>query len=278
MSPANVINKPISRLLRAYYLGPNHPMKLRFWWTLRRVVGFPRLTMPYAGGGWITVNESDHLQGQIFTHGDYEPEVWETLARFANHNEVFWDVGANIGSVSIKALQDPRVAQVHAIEPDPLHADTLELNLSLNRGRYQIHRVALSDRSEWKIVYHGPSANSGLSTLVEGLLPTGQRFEVECLPLDTLVQERRAPSPTLMKIDVEGWEVRVLHGAAATLADAPPRAIVFEAECDQLANMLDTSLVNFLEHYGYDVRHIPRKGGWIEPRENYLALHRGTDR
>ena len=71
-----ILGKRVSRALRAYYLGPGHPMKLRFWWGMRERLRYPRLTIPYAGRGWITVDERDMLQGEIFVTGAYEPEVW----------------------------------------------------------------------------------------------------------------------------------------------------------------------------------------------------------
>jgi FkbM family methyltransferase len=266
-----ILGKPLSLVLRAYYLGFNHPMKLRIWYTLRRAFGFPRLTVPYARTGWITVNESDHLQSRILTFGDYEPEVWAVLADHATGNEVFWDIGANIGSVSIKALQDSRVAQVHAFEPDPLHAHVLQHNLALNPNRYRVHPLALSDREERRIIHHGPQANTGLSTLLDGSITAAGDFLIDCRTIDGLVQQDSVAAPTLVKIDVEGWEYRVLDGARRVLRETPPKAIVFEAECDESAGILDGSIPSLLAEFGYRVRHVPRHGAWIEPRENYLA-------
>src|SRR3712207_5037182 len=73
----------LSRLLRAYYLAPNHPMKLRLWTILRRWLGRARLKMPYAGRGWITVHEADYIDREILLTGGYETEVWEAIADFA---------------------------------------------------------------------------------------------------------------------------------------------------------------------------------------------------
>ncbi len=58
-------------------------MKLRFYYWLRRLSGYARLTIPYAKDGWITVDERDWLQREIYATGAYEPEVWEALSTFA---------------------------------------------------------------------------------------------------------------------------------------------------------------------------------------------------
>ena len=75
-----------------------------------------------------------------------------------------------------------------------------------------------------------------------------------------------------MKIDVEGWELRVLEGAKRVLREAPPKTIVFEAACDSTGRIDDEDIEQFLAESGYDVSHIARPEKEIQPRENYLAI------
>jgi len=267
-----VLGKAISRALSAYYLGPDHPMKMRIWYGMRRLTGSPRLTIPYAGRGWITVDERDMLQREILVNGAYEPEVWESLAELARGGEVVWDIGANIGSFAVRALNDPRVAEVHAFEPDPISAEVLETNLGLNRGRYVLHRVALSSTRETRALHHGPTANTGISGFAN--TNSSASFEVRCETLDSLVFDHGLPAPTLVKIDVEGWEAEVLRGAARLLATRPPRGIAVELECDAEGRITDRAPLELLEGAGYEVRWVRRRSGEVEARENYLAVQR----
>jgi hypothetical protein len=75
-----------------------------------------------------------------------------------------------------------------------------------------------------------------------------------------------------MKIDVEGWELRVLQGAATLLRRHPPRAIVLEAPCDSEGNIKVAGLTDYLTGLGYSVSRICRLSGIVDLRENYLAL------
>ncbi len=269
-----VLGKRTSAVLRRYYLGPDFPMKLRFWGWLRRWGSYPRLTVRYATAGWITVDERDLIQREILVNGFYEPEVWEMLSSAADSEEVVWDVGAHVGTFSIRALLDPRVKMVHAFEPDPISAEILEFNLSLNdskQSRWALHRFALSDGRGPRKLYRGPDANTGLSSLVPR---AGELvFEVSCLSADELVLRKGIRPPTLMKIDVEGWESRVVAGAQRLLAERPPKAIVFEAGYREPGRISDPSLARCLESWGYAIRHIRRPSGIVEERENFLAVH-----
>lgn len=257
-----------SRILAAYYRGPDHPMKLRLWRWCRTLAGYPRLTVPYGGGGWITVDERDWLQGRILAEGGYEREVWDALSAFAAEDECVWDVGAHIGSVAVCALLDPRVQEVHAFEPDARHSAALRINLALNRGRFTQHLVALSDRAERRRLFIGPSSNTGLSSLAGG----GAALEVECRTADELVFRDGVTAPTLLKIDVEGWEGRVLRGARRLLSEQPPKAVVLECAAGKGGEIQESGVAEHLERRGYRLAWIKRPSGVVEARENFLAV------
>jgi FkbM family methyltransferase len=259
----------LSELCCAYYRGPEHPMKQRVWSWLRRASGYARLTVRYGRGGYITLDERDLLQREILVAGTYEPEVWEALSAFARAAEVVWDVGAHIGSFAIRALLDTRVGEVHAFEPDPIQAEVLSQNLALNGRQYVVHRYALGCRHERRQLQRGPLANMGLSSLV--LRGGSETCEVECRSADEVVFSDGVPAPTLLKVDVEGWEGEVLRGAERLLREQPPRAIVLEAACDASGEVLDPGIVEYLRSHGYEWRRIIRPSGIIDVRENYLA-------
>lgn len=264
-----VIGRRASRVLRAYYRGPDHPMKLRLWWGLYKRLHHPRLTIPYARGGWITVDLRDLLQREIFAAGAYESEVWESLAACAVADEIVWDVGAHIGSFSIRALLDQRVKEVHAFEPDPIQADVLAMNLAFNDHRHTIHRCALGSHSGTVKLYRGPLANTGLSSLKNPV--SAEIVEVPSKTVDELVFKEHLPPPTLMKVDVEDWESHVFEGSQQLLAASPPKAIAFETTCDSSGRIVDGSLLEFLKARGYQISRIQRPSGSMENRENYVA-------
>lgn len=264
-----------SAKLLQWYLGPDHRSKLRLWRYLLTALGHPRLSVPYAGSGTITLDYRDWLQSTILRTGTYEPEVWNAISSVAGNDSIFWDVGAHIGTFSILACRDSRFRVVHAFEPAPEASRVLRHHLAVNPGVSRvIHQLALGSSNEKRVLTAGPAINSGMASLIRTSNPGRRQSVVQCTTADTLVFERGIAAPTIIKIDVEGWELEVLYGAERILTERPPAGIIFEAACERSAPELDDSAIaEYLETKGYSVSYIPRPDGHVEPRENYIAIH-----
>src|SRR5207248_1689183 len=127
---SRVMSKSLSRILHSYrFQTPYFRGKARTFRWFRQLIRYPRMVIPYDNGGWIAVNDQgEYIEKVIWAEGTYEPEVWATLQSFASKSEVLWDIGANIGSVSICALLDKRFVEVHCFEPNPAICEVLQLN------------------------------------------------------------------------------------------------------------------------------------------------------
>src|SRR3989338_5041003 len=136
VSRPRVLGKRLSSAMRAYRRGPNHPAKIRLWGWLRRMQNYALLTVSYAGDAWLALDDSDFLQGGVLVSGAYEPEVYDGLFQHALWDEIIWDVGAHVGTFSVRAAMDHRVKEVHAFEPNPRTVSFLEINRALNERRY----------------------------------------------------------------------------------------------------------------------------------------------
>jgi len=87
----------------------------------------------------------------------------------------------------------------------------------------ELHPQAASDSVRMLPFYLGPPEH----TSVASLLPhqrSSQRVDVSCVLLDDVLA--RCGPIELIKIDVEGWEEQVLHGARALLDSCAPNLIV----------------------------------------------------
>lgn len=256
-------------LLR-YRAAKDHPAKLRIWRWLYALAGQPEVLVHYARRARMRLNLVDGVQSSIATEGYYEPEVWDTLADFATGNDVVWDIGAHVGGVAIRAALDPRVRAVHCFEPNPHTAARLAANLALNPTlTITLHQVALGDRTETRTLYFGPPGNIGQTSLV--VRPTEDGTSVQCVTADEWIATGKAERPTLLKVDVEGFEASVFAGATAELTSGQIKAIVFESAADSNGGILSQELVDLLASYGYRTRYLPRPHGSVEGNENYLA-------
>ena len=194
-----------------------------------------------------------HLRGGDtagYLMGASEPAVQKLLLECLNPGDVFYDIGANVGYFSLLACKlVGDYGEVHCFEPLPENAAILRANLAANGfSNFTVHECALSD-------------DSGNATLVVADLPGqaalareragGRALTVATVRLDDL----ELPLPTLVKIDVEGAEDRVLTGMRQTLARARP-AIVVEIHADRREPVLA-----LLRSAGYDSTDLDDAGG-----------------
>ena len=112
----------------------------------------------------------DVVGRSIYKKHDYESEITDYLLRnvpFAE-NEVFVDIGANIGWYSLllsKSRTGP--ARVLAFEPDPLNYTLLSKNIEMNDCKnVQAYQFALSDTSGDRILYKYSANNRGRHSLL----------------------------------------------------------------------------------------------------------------
>lgn len=264
------LNPILSQIMRFYFNHVIVPGKFRIWEMLRVLTSWRPFLIRYGDEGWIIIDERDYIQRHIFANGQYEQEVWDVLSKVITGNEVIWDIGSNIGSFTVLALQNTLVSEVHCFEPQPAVAMILKNNLFLNRGSYKIHKLALSDCVEERILHLDNSNNSGRASLIQN--SNNQVVEVKCTTVDELIARDLAPRPTIIKIDVEGWEQQVLEGAVNLLSQFPPKAIAFEADSDDYGNIINFRLSNLLGRYNYEISRIARLDGTIMSKENYIAL------
>jgi FkbM family methyltransferase len=160
------------------------------------------------------------------------PAYWKGLIRAVvptiDHQEAFVglefasvvDVGANVGQFSLFASHRWPDAIIHAFEPIP---DQAARFAAVHGSRVTLHRCALGE-SATSLPIHIASRKDSSS-----LLPLGQRqkamfnmdevnqIEVPVERLDAVLKPSDLPQPSLLKIDVQGFEFEVLRGAGEFL-------------------------------------------------------------
>ena len=135
--------------------------------------------------------------------------------------DLFIDAGANVGSYTVLAAAVAG-ADVVAFEPDPGTVRALRRNVELNRvaARVDVRECALG-------------AESGIADFTVGRDTTNRIAQpsdtgTRRVPLTTLDAVLDGRPPTLIKLDVEGYEPEVLAGAGKSLAAASLLAVIAE--------------------------------------------------
>lgn len=202
-------------------------------------------------------------------------ELIPILKSLVPNDAVVLDVGAHAGQFSKLFAALAPAGQVYAFEPSDYALSILRPALRLNRAaNVTVVQAGLSDASG-ELVLHTPIKRRG--SLGFGVAHLGEDAEtgptldqtVPLLTLDQFAAHRSLHRLDLIKIDIEGWEMRALAGGEATLRHFHP-ALFLEVNAEMLARAGDTpaALFNWLATLGYSARLAPD----LSPAPAYSAV------
>jgi FkbM family methyltransferase len=208
-----------------------------------------------------------------------EPFTVEWIEQSIRPGDVFYDVGANVGTYSLIAAKTTgNGARVFAFEPAANTFRDLCENVLLNESAASIVPLQIALWSESRLLsltyrsLDGGAAKHNVERALRARWPL--THGILGVTIDDLVQRFGLPVPTHAKIDVDGSELEVLRGAAATLARPEWRSILLELSAG-LEQRVRTELAD--KGFGDSRRHErPGTAYWTftrteEPNQQLLA-------
>ena len=191
-----------------------------------------------------------------------EPDTINWLEDNLRPDDVFYDIGANVGVYSLFAAM--RCAHVIAFEPESLNYACLNKNIFLNGLDEKITalNIALYDEdlvSKLNIsnFREGKSGHNFHHEVDHELAPSTPVFKqsVVGLRLDSFVQKFGLETPSVIKIDVDGQERGILLGLGQILADAKLRTIAVETNSRVREHL---EIRGELEKFGFELSEDPQ--------------------
>jgi FkbM family methyltransferase len=266
MVPRRTTGAPRARLVRLIA-----PLLKRFppWWKVRayaRLSGAP-FRQGGHGGEIVRENVSPHDYAMDLRLDDwmerfallvgcyYEIDATATLQKLLRPGDYFVDIGANVGFLALTASKiiGPQ-GRVIAFEPNPTVLKRLTTTLVQNEIRnVTVHNCALGDADG--VAKLSVGEHSGVANLRQqaddGVQVLVRRADalLGAVPVDTCV---------LVKLDVEGYELRALYGARSLIHR--PRTAFFVEVTDEWLRAAGGSadeLFDLLRQAGYSA-YIPR--------------------
>jgi FkbM family methyltransferase len=174
--------------------------------------------------GWFLANPKDVYVGRaLLNYGEYSEIEWQLLEQLLRPGLDAVEVGAHIGSHTVPLAR--RLAAMKrrllAIEAQPVIFQALCANIALNGlSNVLTENLACSDGAGQLTFsapdYDGEGNSGGVAMRQDG----GGCQSVRAAKLDEVIP--RGFRPGLIKIDVEGFELKVLEGARDTIARFRP--------------------------------------------------------
>jgi FkbM family methyltransferase len=208
-------------------------------------------------GNLIKLNLANWSERHTYFLGRYyDLDLQLAMTQILQKGDRFVDIGANIGMITLHgAALVTDSGCVDSFEPHPESCRRLQEALEMNNIKHvRVHNLGLSD-CPGKLTLSVITEHSGMATLAT---PSSEQkdlvsdaFEVSVVIGDSVIMQNSTPVK-LIKIDVEGFEYRVLQGLKQTLETWRP-IVITEVEKEWLnrAGTNRTELFEFMSRYGY---------------------------
>lgn len=185
--------------------------------------------------------------------------IVRVLLKYVKKGSCFIDAGANIGYISaIGAGLVGKYGQVHSFEPIPIYFEKLDELRCFNKDyNIYVNKFALGDNLGKKTININKNligANSMVSGLVDSDL-VKDTIEVDVKRLDDYIFEKNIKNISLIKIDVEGYELPLLKGLTRffekNINSLPPLIVEITPEAYTLLGSKLEDLENLLAKFDY---------------------------
>jgi len=194
------------------------------WQISARLMGMT-MVMPWINESKLFISLHEAMVTHNYYTGLYEYDDMIFLLRYINQDDVFIDAGANSGVYTVLAAK-VKGARVIAFEPVPKTYARLLDNVKLN----EISSLALCINIG--LAECSGELNFTISNDATNRVMHKNEIGSSCtkIPVSTLDDQinKYAVDPTILKIDVEGYEYFILEGGKKFLANQSLNVIIIE--------------------------------------------------
>ncbi len=245
----------VARLAHASRLLPDVRGKANVGWLIQRRLRRPRSEpwrLRLADGTVYALPGASQMSWTVAFRGSYDAHLQRALAPHIRRDSLVLDVGASIGLWTIPLARAARrvTARVWAFEPLPSNVSWLRQNIELNGldDTVTVHDFALGDAASAVRMF---SEEGGGNAAIAVAQDEAKGSVVPVKRLDDVPRDRRV---SLIKMDVEGYEPRVLRGAERLLQEDRP-VILAEFGREWLENRGEDfgMLSRWLGEMGYEI-------------------------
>lgn len=173
----------------------------------------PILSGPLRGKRWVF-----GASNISYWVGSYEAAMTRRMAQDLKPGDTFLDLGAHVGYYTLLAARKVgKTGRVVAAEPLPRNRAYIQRHLRLNKlsERVEVVSAAVSDQAG--------QASFRLSNPVAARMDEGGELEVEVVALQALLDQHFHEGRLLVKMDIEGQELKALHSIREFLSRHPVR-------------------------------------------------------
>lgn len=183
----------------------------------------------------------------------YDARIKILFAHLKHHFHVL-DIGANIGLISLTMAKICKDGCVYAFEPDTVNFNRLKENVSRNKfNNLKLFNIALGDIQGSSKLYRMEPSNPGMNRIMQET--PGEEIPHELVnieTLDSLYKKGIFSRVDFIKIDTEGFELKILEGGRELIRKFRPVMFIEFIDANLKAQGSSAlSLMVYLQNEGY---------------------------
>ena len=163
------------------------------------------------------------VTGNIYT-GLHDFKEMGLLLHFLKPQDIFFDIGANVGSYTLLAAGICK-AKCFTIEPVPETYRILKMNVELNKLYKNTTLINCGVSADTGFLTISIDEDTKNHVLLNYECNFRKSIEISVITVDSLL---KVSNPALIKIDVEGYETKVLQGMKETLNSDDLKIIIIK--------------------------------------------------
>jgi len=192
---------------------------------------------------------SGHLVGNFSDDETLEKPITDIMKTLLPYCDLFVDVGANVGYYTLLASKymERENAKIYSFEPDDILYKYLK-DITSTKKNIEVFSAAISNSKGKDQFFVSDLPRSGsLHKISDEHFP----IVVDITTIDEVLKDVSV-SKIIIKIDVEGGELKVLEGAIETLQKIRPILFIeIHAKFLELINKTPIDVFEFLNRYNY---------------------------
>lgn len=220
------------------------------------------------GSRTFWLDPASNLGNHLLTYGCYDEGTASAIRSLLKPGDTFFDLGANEGYFSLLASEIVgRQGKVYSVEPQARLWPVIIRNFLLNeRTNYTLIPYAIGESKGFLDLLLFPSLNHGASSAVRSLRRSFNKVQkAGVMRLDQVLEEFGIEKISVLKVDIEGFELNALRSLGKKLEQGIIENIIVELHPAQLRHLGQSAdqVVNLLQASGYEKSNLEAVQHWV---------------
>ena len=200
----------------------------------------------------------DLIRNEIIDNKIFDKKVYETAIKYIKEDTIVLDVGANFGQLSVLLSNYKKNVEVYSFEASKYIFEILKKNVQVNNANVRLFHNLVGNETEKELfikklnISRFNTYGSNMIEKTDTQKDDSLNIEkINSIKIDDIIFDKKI---SLMKIDVQGYDLEVLKGSKKTIIKHQ-MPIIFEYEEDFAKNFNYTfeSFENFIDEINYKI-------------------------